>query len=220
LAARTAEVVQDGDGFRYMEVDPHALVGSALGKSQRAVTELFRSTLVERAMRSATIVLLDEVETLVADRTKMSLEANPIDVHRATDAALVQLDRLAEDHGRLLFIATSNFPSAIDRAFTSRADLVVNIPLPNEDARLAILRNTLAGMATEFPRLQELTASPDLVDVARATEGLDGRAVRKLVAAGCAEDTDVALEPERLTIGHLLAAVRAMTATSLGGKAP
>jgi len=41
------------------------------------------------------IVVLDEVETLAADRSKMSLEANPIDVHRATDAVLAQLDQLA-----------------------------------------------------------------------------------------------------------------------------
>ena len=220
LAARTAEVVQDREGFRYIEVDPHALVGSMLGKSQRAVTDLFRSTLVERAMQSATIVLLDEVETLVADRTKMSLQANPVDVHRATDAALVELDRLAEQHGRLLFIATSNFPSAIDAAFTSRADLVVTIPLPDENARLAILRHTLSGMASELPALQGIAASPDLLKVARATDGLDGRTVRKLVAAACAEDTDVALEPERLTMEHLLAAARAIRAATPEGRVP
>jgi hypothetical protein len=54
-------------------------------------------------------VLLDEVETLAADRSKMSLEANPIDVHRATDAVLVQLDTPSDQYPNLLFIATSNF---------------------------------------------------------------------------------------------------------------
>ncbi len=68
-------------------------------------------------------MLLDEVETLAADRSKMSLEANPIDIHRATDAVLVQLDALAERYPDLLFLATSNFPQAVDAAFMSRCDL-------------------------------------------------------------------------------------------------
>ena len=55
----------------------------------------------------------------------MSMDANPIDVHRATDAVLVQLDVLAESHPNLLFLATSNFPQALDSAFISRCDLVL-----------------------------------------------------------------------------------------------
>ena len=69
--------------------------------------------------------MLDEVETLAADRSKMSMEANPVDIHRATDAVLVQLDMLAEQNPQLLFVATSNFPQAVDSAFTSRCDLVL-----------------------------------------------------------------------------------------------
>ena len=218
LAARTAQIIQDIGAFRYLEVDPHALAGSMLGKSQRAVTELFRSTIVERSGLSPTVVLLDEVETLAADRTKMSLEANPIDVHRATDAVLVQLDRLAEDHGRLLFVATSNFPEAIDKAFISRADVVINIPLPDEAARLVILRHTLGALAAEFPQLRGLAESADLVAVAREMDGQDGRVVRKLVAAACAEDTEVALDPARLTIAHLLAAAKATNDGKPGAK--
>ena len=79
-------------------------------------------------------MLLDEVETLAADRSKMSMEANPVDVHRATDAVLTQLDQLAADYPQLLFLATSNFAGAIDEAFLSRADLVVTIDLPTPEA--------------------------------------------------------------------------------------
>src|SRR5712671_5980514 len=122
LAHRTAESFPGG-GFRLLEVEPHALTSSAMGKTQRAVSELFSQSIAESAATGPTIVLLDEVETLAADRSKMSLEANPIDIHRATDAVLVQLDALAEQHPNLLFIATSNFPQAIDSAFTSRCDL-------------------------------------------------------------------------------------------------
>ncbi|MEI9986116.1 MAG: hypothetical protein WDN69_24840 [Aliidongia sp.] len=61
-----------------------------MGKTQRAVSDLFSQSIAEAATGGPIIVLLDEVETLAADRSKMSLEANPIDIHRATDAVLVQ----------------------------------------------------------------------------------------------------------------------------------
>jgi pachytene checkpoint protein 2 len=71
-------------GATFVQIDPHALASSALGRSQKEVTKIFQQTIPELAAAGAVIVLLDEVETLVADRLQLSLEANPIDVHRAT----------------------------------------------------------------------------------------------------------------------------------------
>src|ERR1700691_3145522 len=84
LASRTAETLQDHGKFRYIEVEPHALASAALGKSQQAVKHLLGDVIAEQAAVGPLIVVLDEVETLAADRSKMSMEANPVDVHRAT----------------------------------------------------------------------------------------------------------------------------------------
>ena len=111
---------------------------------EQAVTHLLGSVIGEQASAGPCIVLLDEVKSLAADRRKMSMDANPVDVHRATDAVLTQLDQLAASNTQLLFIATSNFPGAIDDAFLSRADLVVTVELPTADACRAILLDTLA----------------------------------------------------------------------------
>src|SRR5258706_14636675 len=108
-----------GTKCTYVEVDPHALTSSALGRSQQAVAKLFEQTIPELAMEGAAIVLLDEVETLAVSRHALSLEANPIDVHRATDAALAGMDRLTREHRNVLLIATTNFPKALDRAMLS-----------------------------------------------------------------------------------------------------
>jgi SpoVK/Ycf46/Vps4 family AAA+-type ATPase len=224
LASRVAEAFRGqvgGRSFRFAEVDPHALSSGSLGKTQRAVTELFSSAIAELAALGPTIVLLDEVETILADRAKLSLEANPIDVHRATDAALVQLDHLAESLPNILFVATSNFPQAIDAAFISRADAVITVPPPDEMARLEILRDTLSAMAAVFPALGTLAASRDLSVVAREAKGLDGRAMRKLVAAACACDKEVALDPSRLSKALLLEAARdAVAAQNFGRGRP
>lgn len=184
--------------LRYLEVEPHSLASSAHGKTQKAVVELFSSTIGEQAALGPTFVLLDEVETIVADRSKLSLEANPVDVHRATDAALVQLDHLAEQYPNLLFVATSNFPKAIDEAFKSRCDLVVTVPLPGAEACEEILRSTVQGMSSEFPSLKSVLKDPELKAAARACVGLDGRQIRKLVATACTFDRHVALDPGKL----------------------
>ena len=132
LASKTARALS-GKPFHFLEVEPHALASAALGRSQQAVKHLLGTIIAEQASYGPLIVLLDEVETLAADRAKMSMEANPVDVHRATDAVLAQLDHLASRFPELLFIATSNLPQAIDAAFLSRADQIVIIDLPTAD---------------------------------------------------------------------------------------
>jgi SpoVK/Ycf46/Vps4 family AAA+-type ATPase len=122
----------------FVEVDPHALTSSALGRSQQAVAKLFEQTLPEIAMDGPALVLLDEVETLAVSRHQLSLDANPIDVHRATDAALSGMDRLTREHRNILLIATTNFPKALDSAILSRADHIEEIGLPNAAARQEI----------------------------------------------------------------------------------
>ncbi|WP_315862359.1 AAA family ATPase [Ralstonia soli] len=191
-----------------IEVDPHALTSSAMGKTQRAVSELFSQTISEQASNGPTVVLLDEVETLAADRSRMSLEANPVDIHRATDAVLVQLDSLAERHPNILFIATSNFPQAIDDAFTSRCDLVIEVPPPGQEAAAQILEQCLSGLAKQFPALATMASSLDIAKIVRTCEGLDGRALRKMVVNAMAMSREVAADPNKLTTAHLLAAAK------------
>ncbi|MEN2987166.1 ATP-dependent zinc metalloprotease FtsH [Hartmannibacter diazotrophicus] len=219
LAHRIAETFPGG-GFRLLEVEPHALTSSAMGKTQRAVSELFSQSIAEAAAAGPTIVLLDEVETLAADRSKMSLEANPIDIHRATDAVLVQLDALAERHPNLLFLATSNFPQAVDAAFTSRCDLVVHVPLPDREACGLILKDCLTGLSKTYPAIAKLPNSPGFDRCAAECVGLDGRAIRKMVANALASSPQTAMNPERVTIEDLFAAARAAKSGRIsGGKA-
>lgn len=194
--------------FTLLQVDPHALASSMMGKTQKAVSDLFGQTVAEAAMKAPTIVLLDEVETLAADRTKLSLEANPVDVHRATDAVLVQLDALAEEHQNILFIATSNFPQAVDAAFTSRCDLVLEVPLPNLQACEQILTDCLLGLSKTFTGIEQLTEAHGYAALVNEVHGLDGRAIRKVVANALTSRREVALEPQQLSLEDIRTAAK------------
>lgn len=205
LASEVAELLKAN--VTYLEVEPHSLASSALGKTQRAVAELFGTTIAEHAMQGPTIVLLDEVETILVDRSKLSLDANPIDVHRATDAALVALDHLAAQYPNLLIIATSNFRQAIDGAFLSRCDAVFEIPLPDASAAHAILQETLRGLAKTYPALRALADDSGLRTLAQQCVGLDGRQLRKLLAAACTIRRETAVNPGLLTMNDLAKAV-------------
>jgi AAA+ superfamily predicted ATPase len=207
LADRIAQCLTK-TSLTYLEVEPHSLQSSALGKSQKAVTELFATTIAEHATQGPTFVLLDEVETLVVDRSKLSMDANPIDVHRATDAALVQLDHLAETHPQLLFVATSNFCAAIDSAFRSRCDLVVTVPLPEAAAIRSILEDSIRAFGEVYPKVNHLVDNRHFASAVEAANGLDGRQIRKAVASAFTFDREVALNPELVTGDHLVQAMR------------
>lgn len=208
LASRVAESLPNAGKFVFVEVEPHALASSALGKSQRAVQELLGGTISELASHSPIIVLLDEVETLAIDRKKVSFDANPVDVHRATDAVLAQLDHLAARHPQLLFIATSNFPEGIDAAFLSRADLIMKIGVPDVEARQSILIDTLQELGRTFPAVRKLAESKQVKRMAAQAKGLDGRQIRKAVVSACARRKDTALDINKLTIESVEAALR------------
>jgi AAA+ superfamily predicted ATPase len=194
---------------RFLQIDPHALGSSSLGKSQKEVTKLFQQTIPEAAAHTPTIVLLDEVEALAADRQRMSLEANPIDVHRATDAALSGIDLLARKYRNTLLIATTNFPKAVDRALLSRADWIEDIGLPNAEARQAIITDALHQLAKQWPRVADLNGQ--MAAYVRASDGMDGRRLRKAIISAAASTVETAKDINKLRPEHILHTLKLAT---------
>lgn len=191
----------------FIQVDPHAMASSSLGRSQKETAKLFQQTIPEIAANGPTIVLLDEVETLAADRQKLSLEANPVDVHRATDAVLAGVDLLTRKHRNVLLIATTNFEKALDNALLSRADLIEYMGPPDAEAREAIIREVLEALAGHWPAVAKLAL--DVKAYVAASDGLDGRRLRKAIVAAAASSIETARDPNKLTAHQILSALRA-----------
>ena len=193
-----------GGKVRLIEINPHGLMSAEHGQSQQKVYELLCDhipMLAEDGM--PTVVLLDEVESMTVARSAASLSANPADVHRATDAVLASLDRNATDHPHIVTIATSNFTEALDEAFISRADTIIEVPLPDVEAIRMILSQTLNDFATAYPSLASLAGDIKLSAVAQQLVGADGRQVRKLIADAMSRNIDTVLKPGNLTLSQL-----------------
>jgi SpoVK/Ycf46/Vps4 family AAA+-type ATPase len=209
LADRAAQAL-DGEELLFVDIDPHAFPSQLLGESQRGVARLFERTLPDLATRGKPmVVLLDEVEALAVSRSRASLETNPVDVHRATDAVLSGVDRVARSWPNVTFVATTNYLPGVDTAFLSRADLVETIATPGREAVRAILADTL----------RELTGGDELdvdgldpIAAEAADAGLDARQVRKLALRAVTSRRELTLDPSRLTLDDLAAATSDATA--------
>ena len=193
-----------------VEINPHAFPSDMLGESQRNVTRLLTETVPEiAARRPFTVVLIDEVESFAVRRSTASFEANPVDVHRATDAVLLGIDEIAKNLPSVLFVTTTNFIEAVDEAFLSRADLVMRFALPDRDTIERILESAIGELAVQWPALLPLAQDATrLSELAALCEGWDGRRIRKLILAALAQRLDVARDPAKLSWEDLFSAAR------------
>jgi len=213
LADQVARMIRDRDGRTtiFAEVDAHSIGSGVLGESQRQVDRVFQRSirLLARQGRPV-IVLIDEVENLAVARDRASLQANPTDVHRSTNAVLTGLDSIWNQFTNVLFIATSNFPDSIDAAFLSRVDLVVDVPVPPRELARRILVDTMrevAGDVTAAAAGAEESAA--LEAVLDATEGMDARRLRKIILEAIVERRETSLDPRLLRWTDVLAALAA-----------
>src|SRR5216684_1852488 len=156
--AQVAALALARDGATTLaEINPHAFPSDMLGESQRNVTRLLTETIPEiAARRPFTVVLIDEVESFAVRRSAASFEANPVDVHRATDAVLLGVDEIASKLPSVLFVTTTNFIEGVDEAFLSRADLVMRFALPDRATVAKILESAIGELAVQWPALLPL----------------------------------------------------------------
>lgn len=205
LADRAAREL--GETLLFAEIDPHRFPSQMLGESQRSVARLFERTLPDLARRGRpVVVLLDEVESLAVSRSGASLETNPVDVHRATDAVLAGVDHVARTSPNVTFIATTNHAVGVDAAFLSRADVVEELGLPGAEAVALILRDTLAELVPPDGLDKGAVAS---LAAELAASRMDARQVRKLVLRAATSRRELALAPGDLRLDDVAAAFRA-----------
>jgi pachytene checkpoint protein 2 len=204
LADETARALEGGP-LLFVDIDPHSFPSQLLGESQRSTARLFERTLPDLARRGRPmVVLLDEVESLAVSRTGASLETNPVDVHRSTDAVLAGIDHVARTCPNVTFVATTNHRAGVDAAFLSRADVIEEVGYPGPEAIAAILADTLRELTPANPI--DPAALRNIATMCAAAS-VDARQVRKLVLRAVTSRRELALAPERIAADDLLDAL-------------
>ncbi|MGC3992787.1 MAG: AAA family ATPase [Propionicimonas sp.] len=115
-----------------MVVDVSRLVSKWLGETEKNLAATF-----EAAERTRSVLLLDEADALFGTRTEIS---DAHDRYANLETAYL-LQRIEQFDG--LVVLTSNLRQNIDPAFTRRLDFVVDFPLPDLAARVALWRRCL-----------------------------------------------------------------------------
>jgi transitional endoplasmic reticulum ATPase len=137
-----------------------------VGESEKNVARLF----ADARAAAPSIVFLDEVDALLPNRAG--------GMHQYSDKVVNQflheMDGLTQNQG-VFVIGATNRPDMLDPALIrgGRLSRQIEIPLPDTDARLAMLKQ-FAGRA-------QLDISVDLSLLAMQTEGFSGADLRALV---------------------------------------
>jgi transitional endoplasmic reticulum ATPase len=157
LAKAAASATQ----VNFISVKGPSLMSKYIGESERAVREVFR-----KAKQAAPcLVFFDEIDALVPRRGSGGSDAGVSE--RVVGQFLAELDGVEKLTG-VFVLAATNRPDMVDPALLrpGRFDVVVEIALPDESERLAILQVQVRG--------KPIDKKVDLKMLAAETVGLTG----------------------------------------------
>ncbi len=152
-----AQAAASATQVNFISVKGPALLSKYVGESERAVREVFR-----KAKQAAPcLAFFDEIDALVPRRGGGASEAHVSE--RVVGQFLAELDGIEKLTGVLVLAATNRL-DIVDPALlrAGRFDVVVEIPRPDEQERLAILRVQMRGKPVgREVRLDAIAANTD-----------------------------------------------------------
>jgi transitional endoplasmic reticulum ATPase len=151
----------------FISIKGPELLSKYVGESEKAVRELFRKA----KMAAPCIIFIDEIDSIAYTRNGDSSDS--MVTERVVDTLLTELDGLG-GLKNVIVIAATNRPDIIDPALLrpGRFDKIIEIPMPDEAARLEILKVYLKRMP--------VAKDVDISELAKATEGYTGAEIENL----------------------------------------
>tara|TARA_B110000438_G_scaffold5179_1_gene5142 strand:- start:10278 stop:11480 length:1203 start_codon:yes stop_codon:yes gene_type:complete len=168
-----AKAVANATNATFIRLIGSELVQKYIGEGARLVRELFQLA----QEKSPSIIFIDELDAVGAKRMDVGTTGDR-EVQRTLMQLLGELDGFTP-RGNVAIMAASNRPDILDEALLrpGRFDRIIKIPLPEEEARLKIIKIHASNMSIQkgvnYKKLSE------------DTEGLSGADLRALcVEAG------------------------------------
>ena len=164
-----AKAVANSTECTFIRLVASELAQKYIGEGGRMVRELFDLA----RERSPSIVFIDEIDAIGAKRLD-SATSGDREVQRTLMQLLAELDGF-DSLADVKLIAATNRPDILDEALLrpGRFDRIIEIPLPKEEARLAILKIHMKDMP--------ITKGVSINNMVSSTEGLSGAELKALV---------------------------------------
>lgn len=163
-------------GATFFSISASSLMSKWIGEGEKTVRTLFAVA----AYRQPSVVFIDEVDSLLCQRSSDENEAT----RRIKTEFMVQLDGASTNlDARVVIIGATNRPDELDEAVRRRFVKRLYIPLPDDDSRKALLKTLLKDV---FHKID----STHLEQLTQRTEGYSGADIRSL-------STEAAMGPIR-----------------------
>lgn len=157
-----------------------------IGESERKLSTLFDKARAE----SPSVIFFDEIEALAGKRE----HARNSSTSNIVSQMLTELDGFQQNNAKLLVLASTNVPWAIDSAFLrpGRFDRMFFVPPPDQAARAAILKHHMQNRPSAADIKYEL--------LAERTSGYSGADLEHLIESAADEAIDDAIESNADTV--------------------
>ena len=149
-----AKAIASECNCRFFNISASSLTSKWVGQAEKMVRALFA---VAHELEP-TVIFLDEVDSILSARSANENEAS----RRLKTEFLVQFDGVnTSAEARVVVVAATNRPQELDEAVIRRFTRRILIPLPDADARCAMVQQLLQGHKADLdPRsLRAFTAS-------------------------------------------------------------
>ena len=152
----------------FFSVSSSDLISKWQGESERLVRNLFEMARESPGARA--IIFIDEVDSLCGSRS----EGESDSARRVKTEFLVQMDGVGKKEGDVLVLGATNVPWELDAAIRRRFEKRVYIPLPEAEARCAMVRIHLGDTPNNL-------SDADFEKLGRETVGASGSDIKVLV---------------------------------------
>ncbi|KAM5548754.1 26S proteasome regulatory subunit S10B [Rosa sericea] len=176
-----ARAIASNIDANFLKVVSSAIVDKYIGESARMIREMFNYARDHQPC----IIFMDEIDAIGGARLSEGTSSDR-EVQRTLMELLNQLDGF-DQLGKVKIIMATNRPDTLDSALLrpGRLDRKIEIPLPNEQSRMEILKIHAAGIAKH--------GEIDYEAIVRLAEGFNGADLRNI----CTEAGMFAIRAER-----------------------
>lgn len=178
-----AKAIANEAGASFINVSMSTITSKWFGEDEKNVRALF--TLAAKV--SPTIIFVDEVDSMLGQRTRVGEHEA---MRKIKNEFMAHWDGLLTKPGeRILVLAATNRPFDLDEAIIRRFERRVMVGLPSVESREMILRTLLA---------KEKVENLDFKELAAMTEGYSGSDLKNLCVTAAYRPVRELIQQERL----------------------